>query len=68
MRNRIVAFMFSWFLGGFGINNFYTGHIALGVLDIIFCWTCIPAVINFIRGILYLCCSSDEEFNTKYVK
>lgn len=67
MKSRFIAFIFAWLFGGIGINNFYTGHIVLGVLDIVFCWTCIPAIINLIRGILYLFCDTDEEFNTKYV-
>ena len=31
MKNRFVAAVFAWFLGGIGINSFYTGHTVRGV-------------------------------------
>lgn len=66
MKNRFIAFFFAWFLGGVGINNFYTGKTFLGVVDVLFCWTGIPALVNVIRGICYLWCNSNEEFVEKY--
>ena len=41
------------------------GNIGLGILDVIFCWTSIPGIVGFIRGILILCMSK-EEFEIKY--
>lgn len=64
-KNRIVAALLAFFLGGFGIHKFYLGRIGLGVLYLLFCWTFIPAVIAFIECILLLI-MSDEEFNRKY--
>lgn len=66
MKNRFVAAFFAWFLGGIGINSFYTGHTARGVIDILFCWTGIPAIVNAVRACVYLWQDSDEEFNRKY--
>ena len=64
-KNRIVAALLAFFLGGFGIHKFYLGRIGLGILYLLFCWTFIPAVIAFIECILLLI-MSDEEFNRKY--
>ena len=60
-RSKIVAGLLGIFLGGLGINNFYIGNVGLGIVDIVFSWTGLPALINFIRGIVYLC-ESDESF------
>lgn len=66
MKNRFIAFFFAWFLGWIGINNFYTGKVFLGVVDVLFCWIGIPALLNLIRGVCYLWCNSNEEFVEKY--
>jgi TM2 domain-containing membrane protein YozV len=39
-------------LGGLGIHKFYAGHIGLGILYLLFCWTGIPAVIALVEFIL----------------
>lgn len=64
-RNRFVAAILAFLLGGFGIQWFYLGRTMYGVLSILFCWTFIPSVIAFIHFILLLI-SSDEAFNEKY--
>ena len=65
-KSRNVAALLALFVGGFGIHKFYTGHVLLGVLYIVFCITLIPAEIAFVEAILYLSCKSDEEFMQKY--
>lgn len=65
-KSRIAAGVFGILLGGIGVNNFYLGKTGLGIVDILFCWTGIPSLVNLIRGILYLVCSDDEEFVSKY--
>lgn len=64
-KNRIVAALFAFFLGGFGAHKFYLGKIWLGVLYLIFSWTFIPVIISIIEGILFLI-MSDRDFNSKY--
>ncbi|AJJ25975.1 TPA: NINE protein [Yersinia enterocolitica] len=64
-RNRVVAALLAFFLGGFGAHKFYLGKIGQGFLYLIFCWTFIPSIIAFIEFIIYLC-NSDEEFARKY--
>ena len=64
-KSKIAAGLLHLLIGGIGVGNFYMGNIGLGIVDILFCWTGIPAIVNFIRGIIILC-SSDESFCQKY--
>ena len=64
-KSKIAAGLLHLLIGGIGVGNFYMGRIGLGIVDILFCWTGIPAIVNFIRGIIILC-SSDESFCQKY--
>ena len=65
MKNKFVAFLLAFFLGGFGAHKFYLGKPMWGIVYLVFCWTYVPSIIAFIEGVLYLC-SSDEDFQTKY--
>lgn len=65
VKSKIAAGILFILLGDIGIGNFYMGKIGLGILDIVFCWTGIPAIVNLIRGIIILC-GSDESFENKY--
>lgn len=64
-KSKIAAGLFCLLLGDIGVGNFYLGNIGLGIVDILFCWTAIPGIVNLIRGIIILC-SSDENFERKY--
>lgn len=64
-KSKVAAGILFLLLGDIGIGNFYMGRVGLGIVDILFCWTGIPGIINFIRGIIVLC-SSDESFCQKY--
>ncbi|MBF7688675.1 TM2 domain-containing protein [Acinetobacter rathckeae] len=64
-KNRIVAALLAFFLGGFGAHKFYLGQIGWGFVYLLFCWTFIPAFVAFIEFIIYLC-TSDEKFAAKY--
>jgi len=66
-KNRVVAAILAFFLGGLGIHKFYLGQIGLGILYLVFCWTFIPSIIAFIEFILFLA-MTDEKFNQKYGK
>lgn len=56
-----VAALLSIFLGDFGIGHFYTGQTTRGILDIVFCWTGIPAIIGLVEGIIWFF-DTDEEW------
>ena len=64
-KNRIVAIVLAFFLGGFGVHKFYLGRIGWGVIYLLFCWTFIPTIVAFIEFIIYLC-MSDKDFARKY--
>lgn len=64
-KNRNVAILLAFFLGGLGGHKFYLGQPGRGILYALFCWTLIPsllALISFFRLILM----TDEVFAEKY--
>ena len=65
IKSKIVAGILGILLGGLGIHKFYLGKTGMGILYLVFCWTCIPSIIGFIEGVIYLC-SSDENFQLKH--
>ena len=66
-KSRITAGIFALVLGGIGVHKFYMGKVGQGVLCVLFCWTCIPALVGLIEGILYLT-ESDENFEARLNK
>ena len=66
MEKRFVFVILAALLGGMGIQEFVIGNIARGVLGILFCWTCIPAIIAIVQIIKALTCGSDEKFMQMY--
>lgn len=59
--------LLSLFLGFVGIQEFYIGRTFLGVLAILFSWTCIPALVAIIEGVVCMFKGKDE-FNKKFNK
>ena len=53
--DRLTAGVLAILLGGIGVQHFYTGQTVRGILDIVFCWTGIPAIIGLVEGIIWLC-------------
>ena len=64
VRSKVAAGVLAILFGGFGIHKVYLGKITEGILMLLFSWTCIPAMIGLIEGIIYLA-QSDEEFSMK---
>lgn len=64
-KSRTTAALLAFFLGGIGAHRFYYGHVGLGFLYLIFCWTFIPGIVAFIEFIMLLM-MSDDEFNAKF--
>lgn len=65
MKNKTVAALLAFFIGGLGIHKFYLGKPIWGIVYILFCWTYIPTIVAFIEFILLLL-QSEEDFNAKY--
>jgi TM2 domain-containing membrane protein YozV len=65
MRNRTVAALLAFFVGGIGIHKFYLGENVAGVLYLLFFWTFIPGIIAFFEFIS-LIIMSDQVFDAKY--
>ena len=64
---QVAAGVLSILLGDIGVGHFYTGQTLRGVLDILFCWTGVPAIIGLIEGIIWLC-DSEEEWSERVAK
>ncbi|MCR8634759.1 MULTISPECIES: TM2 domain-containing protein [Paenibacillus] len=64
-KSKVTAGVLAILVGGLGIHKFYLGKTLLGIVYLLFCWTCIPSIIGLIEGILYLT-KTDEEFQQKY--
>ena len=48
-KSYTVTLLLSFFLGGLGIHRFYTGHIGIGIAQLLTCGGCgIWALIDFI--------------------
>jgi TM2 domain/Short C-terminal domain len=65
MKDRTVAILLCFFVGGFGIHKFYLGNNVAGIVYLIFCWTFIPSIIAFFE-FFGLCFMSDREFQVRF--
>jgi TM2 domain-containing membrane protein YozV len=65
VKNKTVATVLAFFLGGLGVHKFYLGQNVAGFFYLIFCWTYIPSIIAFFEfiGLLMM---SEQAFNAKY--
>lgn len=61
--NKVVYCLLAFFFGWFGAHKFYAGQAGAGFVYLIFCWTCIPALIAFFEFLFALFKSSDAEGN-----
>lgn len=60
--NKLVYALLAIFLVSFGIHKFYAGRM-VGIVYILFFWTCIPGLIGFIEGIAALVKEADSDGN-----
>ncbi len=54
-KEKIVAILLAFFLGGFGIHNFYLGESKKGILRLLTCWFGLGgllALIDFIKMLM----------------
>ena len=54
-KSRLVAALLAFFLGGFGIHEFYLGKTGAGIAMLLLCWTGVVEIIAFIQFIIILC-------------
>ena len=64
-KSRVAAALLAFFLGSFGLHNFYLGNVFQGLLYLLFSWTFVPTIISWIEGASYLL-MSDYRFARKY--
>ncbi|MBN7772707.1 TM2 domain-containing protein [Clostridium aminobutyricum] len=63
MVNKIAYILLAIFLGSLGAHKFYSGRIGLGIVYLVFCWTCIPGFLGVIEGIIAAFKTSDMNGN-----
>ncbi len=74
MKSKVVAAVLAFFLGTYGIHEFYIGNTKRGLIYLIVTLiTCglggiIIWILSLVEMVKYLKCKDDEEFNEKYVK
>lgn len=61
--SKVGYILLCLFFGGIGLHKFYAGHVVLGVLYLLFCWTFIPSIIAFIELIIGIVKPSDANGN-----
>jgi TM2 domain-containing membrane protein YozV len=59
-KSRGVAVFLALFLGGIGAHKFYLDRPGMGVLYLVFFWTCIPSLVGFIEALVYLSMSNER--------
>lgn len=64
-KNKLIAILLAFFLGGIGGQYFYLGKYLQGVICLLFCWTIFPAIWGVIHAIIILSIS-DESFHSRY--
>ena len=65
MKNKKLAILLAFTLGGLGVHRFYLGQKKLGWLYLGFCWTLVPLLVGLIDAICF-CFMSYATFNRKY--
>jgi len=65
VKDKTVAVVLAFFVGGFGIHKFYLGNNVAGVLYLLFSWTLIPSLLAFFDfiGLLLM---SEQVFQVQY--
>lgn len=64
-KEKVTAGLLALLLGGLGIQHFYLGNTAAGILSILFCWTYIPALVGLIQGVVLLY-MNEQDFHARY--
>jgi len=67
MKDKTVAVLLAFFLGGLGVHKFYLGRTMAGLFYLLFFWTFIPSLLAFV-DFLILAFTHEEVFNKTYNK
>jgi len=65
LKDKNLAAILAFFLGGLGVHRFYLGQTLLGILYLVFCWTFIPLFLSIIDFFVFIFMSQNK-FNLKY--
>lgn len=63
-KNRLVAFLLAFFLGGLGVHRFYVGKIGTGILWLL---TCGVFGIGYLVDLILILCGCFKDSNGKPV-
>ena len=65
MKEKSMAAILAFFLGGLGGHHFYLGNTGRGLLYAATCWSFIPSLVALVEAVLFISMSNDD-FNRKY--
>lgn len=65
MREKYIAILLAFFLGGFGLHRFYLGQPKRGLLYLVFFWTLIPFLVSLLDA-FFLFLKEREAFDLQY--
>lgn len=63
-KNRGVAALLAFLLGGLGVHRFYLGQW-WGIIYLLLVWTLLPCVVAVIEAIVFLC-TADEKWDARH--
>lgn len=65
MKEKSIAIVLAFFMGGLGGHHFYLGNTGRGILYAVFCWSFIPSLVAIVEG-TYFATMSGDDFNQKF--
>ncbi len=64
-RDKWIAVILTFFLGGIGVHKFYLGKPVQGIFCLLFFWTFIPSIIAIVEFLIYLF-TPEDQFRARY--
>jgi len=61
---KFITFMLCLFFGGFGIHRFYTGHYAIGIIQLILTFSCVFFFVSALWVFIDFICILADAFKT----
>ena len=64
-KDKMLALVLAFFLGGFGAHKFYLGRTSSGIIYLLFCWSGVPVLLA-VCDIVRIAYMDQGEFDREY--